>query len=258
MNTVSGSGGNSLTCYKTPAGVTCWGFNDQGQLGRGNTLNIGAAATDMTNLGVIGFSPTLGPIAEVSAGSAHACVLTYASQILCWGENLKGQLGGEFAVGTDRGKVAGEMAALAPILFNPTILAPVVQVSAAQNHSCALYAIGRIICWGESAAGQLGLDTSVPGGGVGVMATLGYISFSDDVMAIQMDSLWDHNCALFANGRVRCWGSNAEQQLGDRSTWSRGLGSGVESVSSAVYVSFQPSIDSIPVIQVAAGSYVQN
>jgi hypothetical protein len=84
------------------------------------------------------------------------------------------------------------------------------------------------------------------------MATLSFITFSDTLPATQITGA-DHACALHVNRRVRCWGRNNEEQLGDGTSSNRGSGAGALSIPSAVYVTFAPSINTIPIVAVDAG-----
>ncbi len=58
-----------------------------------------------------------------------------------------------------------------------------------------------------------------------------------------------------SNQRVRCWGGNWAQQLGDGSFANRGSGRGDLSLKSAVFVTFAPNINSQPIVAVEAGAY---
>lgn len=83
------------------------------------------------------------------------------------------------------------------------------------------------------------------------VASLGFISFSDTIPALQIGSA-SHNCAVFLNARVRCWGNNAYHQLGDNSTVNKG--NAVDIVQSSVFVTFGAAINTIPIIAVDVGA----
>ncbi|MCB1316471.1 MAG: hypothetical protein KDK27_10985, partial [Leptospiraceae bacterium] len=84
------AGGREHSCYLSAAGtVRCWGLADRGQLGYGNTNNIGddespASAGDV-NVG--------GTVTQIAAGAYHTCALLNTGSVRCWGENTLGQLG---------------------------------------------------------------------------------------------------------------------------------------------------------------------
>jgi len=63
-------------------------------------------------------------------------------------------------------------------------------------------------CWGSNTQGQLGDGTLADSPAPVQVSSLG-----SDVIAVAAGG--NHTCALSAQGRVRCWGSNAQGQLGD-------------------------------------------
>jgi hypothetical protein len=77
--------GDYFSCALTDeGGVKCWGFNRFGQLGDGTTRDR------HTPVAVAGLARG---VAAVAAGSAHACALTSAGAVRCWGYNGLGALG---------------------------------------------------------------------------------------------------------------------------------------------------------------------
>ena len=106
----------------------------------------------------------------------------------------------------------------------------IVQISAGGNHTCAVTDAGRILCWGENNAGQLGnvslFNRSIP---VAVLNLAGY--------AIAVAAGAGHTCALLITGGVQCWGNNTSGQVGDGTNVSQwtpvdvvGLSSGVSMI----------------------------
>ena len=77
--------GYTYTCaLMATGGVKCWGYNEFGRLGDGTTTHR------WTPVDVVGLGSGM---AAVSAGHNHACALTTAGGVKCWGENRYGQLG---------------------------------------------------------------------------------------------------------------------------------------------------------------------
>ena len=64
--------------------LKCWGENDNGQLGTGNTtsLNIPSAPINLR-----------GKAVAISIGGIHSCAVLENRELKCWGWNNKGQLG---------------------------------------------------------------------------------------------------------------------------------------------------------------------
>ena len=73
--------------------ITCWGFNDKGQLGNG--MSERAFASVNVNIPTVNNIPL--EIESITAGDYHNCLLTKGNrnhgQVYCWGDNSKGQAG---------------------------------------------------------------------------------------------------------------------------------------------------------------------
>jgi cysteine-rich repeat protein len=96
--------GGDHGCARLQSGaVRCWGRNDLGQLGQGNTAAIGD--DELPDQGApleLG-----GGLVGLAAGGQHSCARLASGALRCWGSNAAGQLGvtGPGAVGD----AAGEM-----------------------------------------------------------------------------------------------------------------------------------------------------
>jgi hypothetical protein len=79
--------GAEHTCALLSPGVLkCWGRNESGQLGRGNTPSLSTPPGTPVDLG--------GSMAfQVSTGAWHTCALPSSGEPRCWGRNTHGQLG---------------------------------------------------------------------------------------------------------------------------------------------------------------------
>jgi alpha-tubulin suppressor-like RCC1 family protein len=133
--------GTDFTCAITSAsGVKCWGNNANGQIGNGNTTQA-PAPTD-----VIGLTSN---VKEIAAGSNHACALTNAGAVKCWGNNGSGKLG--------NGTVLQSSTAVDVVGLD----SGVTSITVGTNHTCALISTGDYKCWGSNGSGQLGDGTLV-------------------------------------------------------------------------------------------------
>lgn len=187
--------GSNFTCALTAVGaVKCWGINDRGQLGDGTQL------LRRTPVDVLGLS---GGVAAIGAGRAHACAVTSAGGMKCWGANQFGELGD--------GTVS--LQHLTPVDV-AGLDGRVRSIAVGGGQTCALLWTGVVKCWGSNVSGELGVGAydsqaapvEVPGVSGGTTA---------------LAAGWRHTCALLADGRVRCWGDNSGGQVGGDLTGDR-------------------------------------
>ncbi|NOJ93361.1 RTX toxin [Corallococcus coralloides] len=186
--------------------VRCWGRNQYGQLGYGNTNSIGDdeqpwRAGDV-NLGNV-------TATDVVAGGNHTCALLSNDKMLCWGFNGFGQLGQ-----THFSNIGDNELPNSQTPFEPA--GPVSQISAGGIHTCALLKTGTVRCWGLNSSGQLGTGQA-----------LSYFLLKDSgsidlgTSALQISAGGAHTCALLSTGSVRCWGYGGYGNLGYGNTTNR-------------------------------------
>ena len=148
--------------------VKCWGNNQNGQLGLGDTINRGDGANEMgDNLPAVDLGVGRSAISIV-AGAGHTCALLDNIDVKCWGRNSFGQLGQEnFVTIGDNSNEMGNN--LAPINFGQSTVRSILS-SANSNNTCALFNSGELKCWGQGNLGMLARGTSSSlGGGVNHM-----------------------------------------------------------------------------------------
>jgi alpha-tubulin suppressor-like RCC1 family protein len=85
-----------------------------------------------------------------------------------------------------------------------------------ESHTCGLTAAGAAYCWGQNAAGQLGVGDAVLRSSIPLPVT-GGLTFAT------LSAGDAHTCGLTTNGVAYCWGWNFDGQLG---TGSAGAPSG--------------------------------
>jgi alpha-tubulin suppressor-like RCC1 family protein len=160
---VSDSG---LTCALLQYGtVKCWGDDDYGALGDGQTGLLAFRATPVD-------APVLG-VTMLAAGMYHVCALLSDAEVACWGSNAFGQLG----VQGGQQCYDGSACSLQPV-FVPG-LGDVTAITAGGYHTCVLVAGGEMECWGLNVAGELGNGVfgHAPGPPAFVLAANGVYSF---------------------------------------------------------------------------------
>jgi len=140
----------------------------------------------------------------LSLGASHACAVTTAGKVECWGKDDFGQLGdGTVGMPTLR-PYAAEIA-------NAHV--NIAAVVTGDNHSCALKADGNVLCWGANNVGQLGSFSNTPSPSPVEVAYIG--PNLDEVPATQLATGISHTCALTSTRRVLCWGEGSNGQLGN-------------------------------------------
>jgi alpha-tubulin suppressor-like RCC1 family protein len=178
--------GYSHTCAVLDGALYCWGQNQRGRLGVGDTLDrlrpTRVGAEDAWR--------------DVTTGSEHSCALREDGAVYCFGANDNGQLG-----------IPGVNDVLEPMRVD--LPNPALSLSTEVAFTCALLDDGALYCWGANIEGQLGQADTYPG--VDSSSPLRVTEFSD-FMAV--DAGQGHACALRAPGAPQCWGRNTDSQLG--------------------------------------------
>lgn len=158
----------------------------------------------------------------VSTGNLLACAVTAAGAARCWGWNVFGGFGDNT---TKSSATPVDVVGLS---------SGVRSISVAEDHTCAVTSSGAAVCWGSNQFGALGTgstdDSLVP---------VGVVGLSSGVIAVSAGGA--STCALTSSGAVKCWGRNANGQLGDGTTNDSavpvdvvGLSSGVVGLSSGL------------------------
>jgi alpha-tubulin suppressor-like RCC1 family protein len=179
------SAGSFHTCALLASGeVFCWGRNEWGQLGN-NTLVDSAVPTQ-----VQGITEAI----AVSAGFKHTCALLANGRIRCWGDNTLGQLGNGSLVSS-------------PVPVTVSNITTATSLSVGSEIACAVLSSGSIRCWGDGGTGG-----ALGNGSTGVSATPVTVSTINTAIAVAAGS--NHACAVLADQTARCWGTNADNQLG--------------------------------------------
>lgn len=179
--------GRFFTCLLGVAGdVRCFGLNDRGQLGLGDTEKR-YLPTTLTGFDAPATSLT------ASMGGLFACATTQRGSVYCWGDDTDGQIPGAKGPVTSPRMISG-------------LPDRAVEVVAGRAHACARLASGNVTCWGANALGQLGTGETTP------MEAPVPTMYLTDVASLAAGR--DHTCATRIEGTVFCWGDDADGQTG--------------------------------------------
>lgn len=204
------------TCARMNDGtVRCWGLNSQGELGDGTTTSRLAPVTVLAVADAV----------QLVAGFTHSCARFATGQVSCWGTYVTDVVVAYRTSGTPVPQLAGVLdlgathMGLCALLGGGTItcsrrdadendltfdfaavatIPDAVQLAVGFTHVCARRQTGTVACFGGDDFYQQ----------VGASGTLQGVS---EIVAGAR-----HTCVR-GGGPVRCWGSNHEGQLGDRS-----------------------------------------
>jgi cysteine-rich repeat protein len=181
--------------------VRCWGNSTYGELGYGNTNDVG----DDEHPWLAGNVNVGGPVVQIDLGGQFTCALLANGSVRCWGSGFGGQLG----YGNTNHIGDNEVPANAG---NVDVGGVVTQVASGANHNCALLVGGTVRCWGQNGAGQLGYGNAITIGDDEAPSSAGDVDVGGTV--VQLACGGSHTCALLDTGAVRCWGSGGSGALG--------------------------------------------
>lgn len=117
---------------------------------------------------------------------------------------------------------------------NATCVMPkVVQISAGEANTCALFDSGKVYCWGDNKYGEVGDGTTIQ------RRAPAQVNGLTDAVEVSVGTFFV--CARKQNGHVVCWGDNSHGTLGNGTT-----------ASTAVPVEVANLTD---VVEIEAGSY---
>jgi alpha-tubulin suppressor-like RCC1 family protein len=177
-----GAGQDHTCAVVKGGGLNCWGENGDGQLGI-NTMTNQLAPTKV-------LSPLDTGVEEIALGDRHTCARK-GIEVYCFGNDYNGAVGvnafgpvlvptlvsvpaaKHIDIGRERsGAISGDMGSVrmwgiqalgdgsmglsgVPIDIK---LDNVARLAVGYDHTCALKTTGEVLCWGENAQGQLGIN----------------------------------------------------------------------------------------------------
>lgn len=225
--------GGGFTCALLESEtVRCWGDNQVGQLGYGDTEDRGdnESVSSLVDIDFGGKS-----VLEIEAGGGSTCAVVAGAEAYCWGS------GGFYQLGKGNTQNIGDNET--PAAAGPLPDGPIGHVSAYYSHACATH-VGseRGSCWGiDYSGGVLGVPDQ------NELHTPGSVEIGAEAEQITVGL---HSCARLTGGGVRCWGP--------RSTGRIGLGPTYDPENNAIGDDEAPATAPLvdldgPVIQIEAG-----
>lgn len=201
--------------------IQCWGMNQLGGLGVGNTMDYQGAAGTVFSPGVKAMS--------IAASYDATCALLMDGSAACWGLDAWGSEGattlqGVLGLNTDtqyaRGDEMDEMLGanlLKVVLPTPAAL-PIATISGGGNTYCVSHDGSKTVrCWGANDRGQLGRGSHIHWGAKQFgtdMLNLTAIELGATFTPARIVAGQTHTCVISDDGRLKCFGSNDSGELG--------------------------------------------
>jgi len=197
--------GNRHSCAIVNGYSMCWGANDKGQLGTGNTVD---GYRPVTSAIILSYGAN-----KVSAGGDSTCAVSQG-RVFCWGDNSNGKL------------------ALDPVTA-PTRVAPteipfftdnastngyVSDVSVGETNACAITGDVKVFCWGKNDAKQVGASGAPVSNAITTPTQVTGLPAGGNITAISVG--YSHACAI-VNSDLYCWGTNGSYELGNTTSGSQ-------------------------------------
>lgn len=194
---------------RTDGTVTCQGWDNWGQLGRGGTGWPASAysrppPSSATAVGVNGLTGVI-DITQVDATVGASCAAKGDGTVWCWGLAQDGRMGDGQSALTDYPCRTGPGPCRDHVYKSTPVKVPGITDAVAVEETCALRADGAVSCWGTNTANRFLTSQSA-----------GAILPPTDIPAFAgaVDIEVNHNatCAVFADGGLTCQGTGL---LGD-------------------------------------------
>lgn len=129
---------------------------------------------------------------EIFAGFDSTCAILSDSRKVCWGETVPG----------DRQvDEHGKPVVYSGVNSDPSRSVYFRSLAIGYRFFCALPVTEGVLCWGENLQGAMGRSKE----GLARFSSKSVLSTNVNVKQIESGS--NHTCALFSDGRVKCWGA---------------------------------------------------
>ncbi len=202
--------------------VKCWGRNQCGQLGYGNTTTRGNNSTSGAMGNSLGYVDlgTSKTAKQIALGSDFSCAILNDDRIKCWGLATNGPLG-KGSNTAHLGDGAGEMGdSLTNIATTGSLT--VSSMAVGTQHVCVILSDSTVHCWGNGGNGRLGYDATGTLGNAGGQMPTAAVNLGAGRTAKKIAAGGSHTCAILDNDTIKCWGNGNNGRLGQGSTTAWG------------------------------------
>lgn len=182
----------------------CWGYNLRGILGNGTETNSNVPVEPQGIDGVTNIA------IAIETEALESCAILSDHSLKCWGANSDGQIG----IGTiNQSQLTPAIVTTAP----DTPLTGVESISVGNGHVCARVTGNTVKCWGKNDYGEVGDGTAVLERNRPVDVPSANLS---NVESISTSNYF--SCARLTDSRIKCWGRDDYNQLGDNRDYASG------------------------------------
>jgi alpha-tubulin suppressor-like RCC1 family protein len=179
------AGGDHTCAIATSGEAFCWGHNERGQLGVGNSPN---SAIPVPVAGAHQFT-------SITAHQLVTCAITTDGAGYCWGDGGGGNLG-----------TGSTSSSLVPTQVKGGLRFASLKVGLWT--ACGVTTTGEGYCWGSNGSGELGIGSKTPQMSLEPRRVAGNITWRSISPGIAV------TCGVAASGAGYCWGGNISGERG--------------------------------------------
>lgn len=190
--------GSGTACATTSDSTYCWGDDSWGQLGLG---------TNVTPMPIPIRIPAFSPGGTTAQAAGRTLCALVNGGVQCSGQDRSGgNLGAPVTYGVTNTPVAVQ-----------GLTSGVANIAVSETTNCALTTAGSVKCWGSNQGGMLG--NGDPNNGAGTAS--GPYNYNPvtpvglDRNVVSLTAGVNDQCAIMADQSAKCWGLNAQGEMGN-------------------------------------------
>ncbi len=200
--------GGHVACAVRDGQILCWGSTHNGMLGHGDgaCVDEGVAAPRAVVAEDTSGAP-LDHVDAITCGDVFACAHTTDGSVYCWGEASSGEIG-DGSAGTNCALLARHVRTDGT---TPLVVSPLLSLSAADTHACALDGAQHLWCWGQANDVVPRSPPQTPDDPIPFATPQsGFVSAT----TVRVEVTTWGACSIAADHTFGCWGSNVGGRLG--------------------------------------------